>query len=260
MLEKIKNEVKHMPEPKRIVVVTGAGSGIGRGVALAYAKEGATVVLADSNEEGCRDTERIIRERSGDAFVQVTDVRRPEQIEHLMHTVREKYARLDVLINNAGVSRWKSPYDLTVEEWDDIININLRGYFLCAREAAKIMKEQPEGGRIVNMASTRALQSEANTEAYAATKGGIVALTHALAVSLGPDKILVNAISPGWIETGDYGALKAEDHSQHPAGRVGTVEDIARACLYLTDRQNDFVTGINLVVDGGMTRKMIYEE
>jgi NAD(P)-dependent dehydrogenase (short-subunit alcohol dehydrogenase family) len=116
------------------------------------------------------------------------------------------------------------------------------------------------GGCIVNIASTRALMSEANTFAYSASKGGILSLTHSLAVSLGPDKIRVNAISPGWIETGDYHSLSETDHSQHPAGRVGKPADIVKACFYLTDPDNDFVTGTNIVVDGGMTRKMIYEE
>jgi len=102
--------------------------------------------------------------------------------------------------------------------------------------------------------------SEPDSEAYAASKGGIVALTHALAASLSKDKITVNCISPGWIETGDYDQLRPIDHEQHLSGRVGKPEDIARACLYLTAKENDFVTGINLIVDGGMTRKMIYEE
>jgi NAD(P)-dependent dehydrogenase (short-subunit alcohol dehydrogenase family) len=102
--------------------------------------------------------------------------------------------------------------------------------------------------------------SEPNSEAYAASKGGLVALTHALAVSLGSEGIRVNCISPGWIETGDYTALRTGDHSQHPAGRVGTPDDVVRACLFLTDPANDFVTGTNIVVDGGMTRRMIYAE
>lgn len=114
------------------------------------------------------------------------------------------------------------------------------------------------GGSIINIASTRAFMSEPNSEAYAASKGGIIALTHALAVSFAPDHIQVNAISPGWIETGDYGQLREIDHLQHPAGRVGRPDDIARACLYLTSEGNDFITGANLVIDGGMTRKMIY--
>lgn len=161
-------------------------------------------------------------------------------------------------MNNAGVSFWKSPYDITIEEWDDVIDTNLRGTFLCSREAAKIMRENG-GGSIVNIASTRALMSEPNSEAYAATKGGILSLTHALALSLGPDQIQVNAISPGWIETGNYKRLREQDHLQHPAQRVGNPDDIARACLFLTDSKNDFITGTNIVIDGGMTRKMIYE-
>jgi hypothetical protein len=176
----------------------------------------------------------------------------------LIEKTEERYGRLDILINNAGFGCWKSPYDLTVEEWDSVINTNLRGTFLCSREAAKIMRKSG-GGSIVNIASTRAIMSEPDSESYAASKGGILALTHALAVSLGPDRIRVNAISPGWIETGDYEKLREIDHLQHPAGRVGKPEDIARACLFLTADENSFITGINLVIDGGMTRKMIYE-
>jgi NAD(P)-dependent dehydrogenase (short-subunit alcohol dehydrogenase family) len=148
---------------------------------------------------------------------------------------------------------------LTTEEWDEVVNTNLRGAFFCAREAARSMKKRG-GGAIVNIASTRALMSEPHSEAYAASKAGLVGLTHALAVSLAPYRIRVNAVSPGWIETGDWSALRSVDHEQHPAGRVGRPEDVVRACFYLTDPANDFVTGINLVVDGGMTRKMIYVE
>ncbi|ARU62854.1 3-ketoacyl-ACP reductase [Tumebacillus avium] len=232
----------------RVVLVTGAAQGIGRSVAETYAAHDATVIAVDKEPWAPENT-----------IGMQTDLRDPQAIENLFSQIREKFGRLDVLINNAGVSRWQSPYELTVEEWDDILNLNLRGTFLCAREAAKLMKENG-GGKIVNMCSTRALMSEPNTEAYAASKGGILALTHALAVSLGPDRIQVNAISPGWIETGDYSQLREEDHTQHPAGRVGRPADIANACLYLTDPANDFITGANLVIDGGMTRKMIYLE
>ena len=122
------------------------------------------------------------------------------------------------------------------------------------------MRNNKEGGAIINIASTRAIMSEPNSEAYAATKGGIVALTHALAASFSQYRITVNTISPGWIETGDYSKLRKEDHEQHFSMRVGKPDDIARACLYLTAKENNFATGINLIVDGGMTRKMIYAE
>lgn len=242
----------------RVVLVTGAASGIGRGVAEAYARSRARVILADQNTKDGEQAVRELQVAGWDASFMQTDVSRPEEIVGLMKTVRKQYGRLDVLINNAGISRWKSPYELTVEEWDEILNSNLRGVFLCAREAAKVMRENG-GGSIVNIASTRAFMSEPDSEAYAAAKGGIVALTHALAISFAPDGIQVNAISPGWIETGDYTALRRQDHEQHPSGRVGRPDDVARACLYITDEDNRFLNGENIILDGGMTRKMIYE-
>ncbi|WP_110928969.1 glucose 1-dehydrogenase [Bacillus massiliglaciei] len=239
-------------------VVTGASNGIGRAVAAAYAEQGASVVLADLDEENGQKFAGELNEKGSKALFVKTDVRKEAAITKLMKKAYEEFGSIDILINNAGKSVFKSPMDLTVEEWDDIIQTNLRSVFLASREAVKYMSRK-EKGRIVNMASTRATMSEPNSEAYAATKGGIVALSHALAASFSGLGITVNSISPGWIETGDYQALRPVDHEQHLSGRVGKPEDIARACLYLTDPENDFVTGINHVVDGGMTRKMIYE-
>lgn len=243
-----------------VVVITGAANGIGKGIATAYAEKGANIVVADVLEAAGKRVAEEIEEQNGSAVFVRTNVRKEEDIINLMKTAMETYGQIDILINNAGVSKWKSPYELTVDEWDDILDTNLRSVFLCSREAAKYMRTNKDGGSIVNLASTRALMSEPNSEAYAATKGGIVSLTHALAVSLGEDRITVNAISPGWIETGDYNDLKKVDHDQHPSKRVGKPEDIARACFYLSAKANDFVTGVNLVVDGGMTRKMVYED
>jgi NAD(P)-dependent dehydrogenase (short-subunit alcohol dehydrogenase family) len=178
-------------------------------------------------------------------------------------TVRA-FKGLGALINNAGISRFKSLEGTTLADWQAVIGTNLTGAFLCSKYAAPHLRER--GGAIVNIASTRALMSEADTEAYAASKGGIVALTHALAVSLGP-AVRVNCISPGWIETGEWekkSARRAPRHSerdrlQHPAGRVGVPEDIAALVDYLISPEAGFITGANFVVDGGMTRKMIYE-
>lgn len=244
-----------------IVIITGAGNGIGRAVAAMYAAHGAHVVIAERNREAGESVAHSINASeiaTGTATFQQVDVSQPDHIEQLMQMVDERWGRLDVLINNAGLSTWESPYDLSVEAWDHILNTNLRSVFLGSREAAKIMRKHG-GGSIINLSSSRAHMSEPNSEAYAASKGGILALTHALAVSLGPDGIRVNAISPGWIENGDYSALRPLDHAQHPAGRVGVPDDIARACLFLTQKDNDFITGTELVIDGGMTRKMIYE-
>lgn len=243
----------------KTVIVTGAGNGIGRGIAYLYAEKGANVVLADVDEKGGTEAAAAIKENGGKALFVKTDVREEQDIARLMEAAYEMYGQIDILINNAGISVFKSPYELSVEEWDNIINTNLRSVFLASREVAKYMRQNKDGGAIVNIASTRAIMSEPNSEAYAATKGGIVALTHALAASFSEDRITVNAISPGWIETGDYSQLSKADHEQHLSKRVGKPNDIARACLYLTAKENDFVTGINLVVDGGMTRKMIYE-
>lgn len=242
----------------KVVIITGAGQGIGRCIAQWYAAQGARVVIAEKYSDAGRDVEQEIVSTGGEAFFIQTDVSSPGDVQDLMKKTVERFAAIHILINNAGISIWKTPGQLSVEEWDEVINTNLRGAFLCAREAAKTMKEQG-GGSIVNIASTRAMMSEPNSEAYAASKGGIIALTHALASSLAADRIKVNCISPGWIETGAYEQLKDVDHEQHLSGRVGKPEDIARACLYLTAGENDFINGVNLVIDGGMTRKMIYE-
>lgn len=242
-----------------VVVVTGAAQGIGFGVAKAFAEQGAKLVMADLNEDQGAAAAAAIRNEGRQAIFVPCDVRKEEDIRQLMKAAEDEYGRIDVLINNAGVSRWKSPLELSVGEWDDVLNTNVRSCFLATREAARSMKRNGVSGAVVNIASTRALMSEPNSEAYAASKGAIVALTHAMAVSLGPDQIRVNCISPGWIETQDYDSLKPADHEQHPAGRVGRPEDIAKACLYLADPDNSFVTGTHLVIDGGMTRKMIYE-
>lgn len=242
-----------------VVIVTGAAQGIGRGIAEAYAEKGAKVVLTDLDEEKGAATAAAIRQKGDSAIFIACDVRSEEAIVDMMKTVVQEYGKINILINNAGFGIWKSPLDLSVDEWDDVMNTNVRSCFLATREAAKYMSKNEQGGAVVNMASTRATMSEPNSEAYAASKGALVALTHAMAVSLADNHIQVNSISPGWIETGNYSELREIDHTQHPAGRVGKPGDIARACLYLTDPDNDFITGENLVIDGGMTRKMIYE-
>jgi len=246
------------PFAGRTVIVTGAAGGIGRHLSRAYAERGASVVLTDTPDSSGAALAAKLAEEGFVALFVPADLTDADAASRIVEQATAWTGRVDILVHNAGIGVWKPPLELSLEEWDRVLNINLRGAFLCGREAAKAMKASG-GGAIVNIASTRALQSEPNSEAYAASKGGILALTHAMAASLGPDGITVNAISPGWIETGDYGALRPEDHAQHPAGRVGRSEDVVKACLYLTDPDGGFVTGTNLIVDGGMTRRMIYE-
>jgi len=245
----------------KIVVVTGGAKGIGKAIIKGFAEKGAKVFMADKMEEdGLAAAASMQNEGYKVQFVQ-TDISEPAEIRSLFARVNQEENDLHVLINNAGISKlFESPMQLQVDEWDRVLNTNLRGAFLCAREAAKLMQQSQTGGSIINIASTRASMSEPGCEAYAASKGGLVALSHALALSLAEFNITVNAISPGWIMTGDYKKLRAQDHSQHPSGRVGKPEDVARACLYLADHENKFVNGENLIIDGGMTRKMIYED
>ena len=181
--------------------------------------------------------------------------------ENLMQSIFEQFDDLDIIINNAGVSQFCSLWEETVEHWDYVLNSNLRAMFLISREY--MINRRKKGykeryGRIVNISSTRSLMSEEGTEAYTASKGGVTALTHALAVSFAPYAVTVNSISPGWICCDGYDQLKYADHRQHLSGRVGQPEDVASACFFLTDEKNDFINGQDLVVDGGMTKKMIY--
>lgn len=243
---------------KRVVIVTGAGQGIGAAVAEAFGENGDIVIVADVNESNAQTVASKINDKNGEAYPILCDVRKESHIIEMMSHVEQQFGQIDVLINNAGVSRWKSLFELTAEEWDDVQHTNVRSVFLCSREAGKVMRKRKKGS-IVNMSSTRATMSEPNSEAYAASKGGILALTHALAASFQEEGIQVNAISPGWIHTGDMDELREIDHEQHFSKRVGEPADIARACLFLTNEVNHFINGENLTIDGGMTRKMIYE-
>lgn len=241
----------------KVVLVTGGANGIGKVISQAYLKSGATVIIADIDEEKGKALQAEYTSKGYRAFFYKIDLQNVVAIRELFQTIVSMQQRIDILINNAGKGNFKSLYELTIEEWDEVINLNLRAAFVAAQEFARYNKGTSYG-RIINISSTRYLMSEANTEAYAASKGGIVSLTHALALSLGNENITVNAISPGWIENNHYEKLTEEDHKQHPSKRVGRSEDIARICLFLTDEENDFINGENIVVDGGMTKKMIY--
>lgn len=238
------------------MVVTGAGRGIGACVANSFARDGARVVLAERDERTGRRTETGIRDGGGDALFVRTDVGMPEEIEQLFRRVHEVYGGVDVLINNAGFGRTGSLQELTVDDWDAVMNTNLRGAFLCAREAARSMRERG-GGAIINIASIRARTPDPLSIPYAASKAGIVGLTRALATALAPDGIRVNSVSPGWIETGE--AMATAGRARHEAGLAGSPHDIAKACRYLADPENRFITGADIVVDGGITRRLVFD-
>lgn len=241
----------------KVIVVTGAAHGIGKGISQEFLQLGATVIMADIDGENGKKLADFYQEEGYKAVFYPIDLQEVAAIRNMFKDLVQTYEKIDILINNAGKGLFKSIYELEIEEWDEVINLNLRATFVAAQEFAKYCRGNSYG-RIINIASTRYLMSEPNSEAYAASKGGIVSLTHALALSISSENITVNAISPGWIENNHYEMLTKQDHKQHPAKRVGKPEDIFRACLFLCDEKNDFVTGQNLVVDGGMTKKMIY--
>ncbi len=249
----------------KTVIVTGGSQGIGMAVSRAFAAEGAKVVIADIDEEAGQENESFIRSAGFEGVFIKTDVADAASVKSMVASAFDKYKAVHILINNAGVSSFGNIFDTSTEEWDRIIGINLSGMYYCAKFCAPIMRAQ-HSGSIINIASTRAFMSEPDTEAYSASKGGIFALTHSLAVSLGQHGIRVNSISPGWIDVSAWKKssearqeiITEADHKQHPAGRVGKPEDIAEACLFLASDKTGFITGENLTIDGGMTRKMIY--
>jgi NAD(P)-dependent dehydrogenase (short-subunit alcohol dehydrogenase family) len=240
------------------ILITGGAKGIGKAIALAYCEKGATVIFCDKDRQSGKQLESFLQSQNYKAHFYEIDLEHVQDITAMFRYIIKNHQKIDILINNAAVMTHRNIDDITEENWNTAININLRAPFFCSKEFA-LYHKAGDYGRIINISSTRNLMSEANTEPYAASKGGILSLTHALAMSFSDRKIIVNAISPGWIETGDYTALRGIDHSQHPSKRVGKPEDIARACLFLTDEKNDFINGENLVIDGGMTKKMIYE-
>jgi len=224
---------------KRAIITGGAGL-IGAGLCKALAAEGWEVAAFD------------LTAGEGDGRWIRCDVGDEGSVAEAFEALG--WSELDLLVNNAGIANPQNGplAELSLEAWRRTVDSHLTGGFLMTRAAIPLLRD---GGGVINMVSTRAVMSEPETEAYAASKGGLVALTHALAISLGP-RLRVNAIAPGWISDGED--LRSVDHQQHPVGRVGRVDDIARAVLYLADA--GFVTGQVLTVDGGMTRKMIYAE
>ncbi len=251
-----------MANNKKTAVITGGAQGIGLCHVKEFLKSGYNVACADPDKEAGIEMMKALK-AGKKLFYSDCDVSSEKEAIKFIGSAIRKFNGIDVLINNAGIGINKPVTELTLKEWNRVIGVNLTSAFLCAKHSAKHLEKS--GGVIINTASTRAIMSEKNTEAYSATKGGILALTHALAVSLGP-KIRVNSISPGWIEVSDWKKKKdfkipvhsEADKSQHPAGRVGTPYDISKLALFLASEDAGFITGQNFVVDGGMTKKMIY--
>ena len=234
-------------QARQVALITGGARGIGAAIATRLARAGWRVVVAD------RDPGTSVPD--GGRFV-ACDVSDEAAVTGLVADIHTTERRLDGLVCNAGFGISKPIHDLTLAEWTSVLATNLTSTFLLVRAAEPLLRQSH--GAVVTIASTRAHMSEPNTEAYAASKGGLVALTHALSVSLGP-AIRVNCISPGWIRTKGP-EPRPDEHAFHPAGRVGLPDDIAALAAFLLGADSGFITGAEFVVDGGVTRKMIYPE
>jgi 3-oxoacyl-[acyl-carrier protein] reductase len=249
-----------MPSPKRldgkVAIITGASRGIGREIAKTFASEGAQTVLTARTMSALEETAREITAAGGrEPFLFALDVKDGEKVAELVDKALDKYQRVDILVNNAGVTRDGLSMRLSDEDWDDVLDTNLKGTFLCMRAVSRPMMKQ-RYGRIINMASVIGLIGNAGQANYAASKAGIIALTKSVAKELGSRNVLVNAIAPGFIETEMTHVLSDEVKKtilkSIPVGVFGKPSDIAKAALYLASEESSFITGQVITVDGGM--------
>src|SRR6266446_660472 len=245
----------------KVAFVTGAASGIGRAAALAFAREGASVVVADVSEQGNQETARMIEEQGGRALAVRCDVTRVEEVKAALDKTVEAFGRLDFAFNNAGIEPRKpaptAEYDL--EEWERIIDIDLRGVFLCMKYEIPLMLKQG-GGAIVNTSSGAGVIGIKGNPAYTAAKHGVIGLTRSAALDYASQNIRINAVCPGYIDTPMMGRFtggtpegRAKVIAEEPVGRMGKPEEIAAAVVWLCSDAAAFVIGHAMVIDGGQT-------
>jgi len=261
-LQRLLDPIKHV---RKVAVVTGAGSGIGREIAIRLVKDGANVAVVDKNLKSAQGTAEMIvsataPKEDSRAIVIEADVSKVSDTERIISETVAKFGRVDILVNCAGVLVEKNAADTTEEEWDRVIDVNLKGTFFCSKYAIIQFRKQGWGGNIVNIASVNSYFAEGNIAAYCASKGGIAQLTRAMAVDHGTEKIRVNAICPGWIETPmnkNFFALgphiMQQANKMHPIGRIGQPQEVAGVVSFLVSDDASFVTGSLLTVDGGFT-------
>jgi 3-oxoacyl-[acyl-carrier protein] reductase len=244
---------------EKVVIITGARRGMGRSHALVLAKAGAKVVVSDVSEEDCQKVVKEIEKNGGEALAVKCDVSKKEEVDSLVKKTIERFGKVDILVNNAGICQFRSFLELTEEDWDRTLDVNLKGYFLCAQAAAKEMVKKKRG-KIINIASIAAGQVGIGFPAlahYSASKGGIIALTETLAVELAPYNIRVNAIAPGMIETPMIAPVKKSPGQEKevlkriPLGRTGTPEEVSNLVLFLASDASSYITGSTVIIDGG---------
>lgn len=242
----------------KVAIITGAGSGIGRGSALAFAKEGAKVVVADWSEETGLETVELIKKQGGEAMFFKVDASNAAEVDNMAKQCLEKYGQIDILFNNAGIVKMGALHEISEDDWDKVIDVNLKSVFLCSKAVLPQMLKQGKG-KIVNTASIAGLVGFNQIGPYCASKGGMIALTREMALEYAKNKINVNCIAPGVIKTNmtisQDPAVEQGYMADTPYPRLGEPEDIAMAAVYLASDESDFVTGEVLTVDGGWTVK-----
>jgi NAD(P)-dependent dehydrogenase (short-subunit alcohol dehydrogenase family) len=238
----------------KIAIVTGSRRGIGLGIAEELAREGCNIVISDISQQDCEATAKEIKKMGVEAIGVACDVSKKSDVENLIKKTVEKFGKLDILVNNAGIYPFKPFLEMKEEDWDKVININLKSNFLCSQEAAKHMSE---GGRIISISSVASLIGFEGLAHYCASKGGINGFVRAAALELAPKKITVNAVAPGAINTPGASGGSEEQTKQTiamiPAARMGLPADIANAVAFLASEKSDYITGQVIVVDGGWT-------
>lgn len=242
----------------KVAIVTGAASGNGRAISQRFAEEGANVVLADLNEEGLAETERLVRQQEREALSVRCDVTSREDVQAVVDAAVEQFGRVDIMVANAGIATGGAPFlELEESAWDAVQDVNLKGVFLSDQIAARQMVKQGEGGAIVNIASIMAEQGSPTNASYCASKAGVKSLTKSAALALAPFNVRVNAIGPGFIDTPMTQGLREEPvlreslERQTPMDRIGEPLDVANTALFLACDEAKFMTGQTIFPDGG---------
>jgi len=242
----------------KVAVVTGAASGIGRAIITAFVQEGARGVIVDVDQEWAHMVAKNLQAKGGEVLVCITDVSKSDQVDAMMASVLKAYGRLDIFVNNAGVGVHKEVVDLTDDDWDYQVDVQLKGPFLCSRAAARQMIKQGGGGRIVNIGSTAASNARIHAAPHCVSKAGVVMLTKVMALELGKHQITVNCVSPGLTDVAPvsrHGGAEPEYVEvflhQVPLNRLGRPEEIAHMVLFMASDKAKFITGQHVLVDGG---------
>lgn len=247
----------HMRLANKVAMVTGAARGNGRAIAVRFAEEGADVVVSDLSEEGMEETARLVRQQERRALTVRCDVRRRDDVQAALDAAVAEFGRVDIMVANAGISVPDAFLELSDDDWDAVLDVNLKGVFLSDQIAARQMVKQGSGGAIVNIASIMAEMGSASGSNYAASKAGVKSLTKSAALALAPYNIRVNAIGPGFIETDMTQFLNSEPAIgdalllQTPMNRVGEPIDVANAAVFLASDESKFMTGQTIFPDGG---------